>query len=176
MLDLNNVDASKVILSDIQEKIFGIEKAMSTFFCIFDASLVILAAEILCSCIWQHLLESTKEKLSKFCHVLLTRAFTTVRHVNKTDVVTLDTTFGSFSHIIGAFYGRSNSPWLGERKSKRSCFPKLDAIKNAIADILTGLSKKPVTLSWEDNNCSTMEISGLEIGWGQVMDESSCLD
>ncbi|KAL2327153.1 hypothetical protein Fmac_020580 [Flemingia macrophylla] len=60
--------------------------------------------------------------------------------------------------------------------SKRSCFLKLDAIKNAIADILTGLSKKPVTLSWEDNNCSTMEISGLEIGWGQVMDESSCLD
>ncbi|KAL2322867.1 hypothetical protein Fmac_027246 [Flemingia macrophylla] len=61
--------------------------------------------------------------------------------------------------------------------SKRSCFPKLDAINNAIADIvsqfLTGLSKKPVTLSWEDNNCSTMEISGLEIGWGQVMDESS---
>ncbi|KAL2347673.1 hypothetical protein Fmac_001673 [Flemingia macrophylla] len=41
---------------------------------------------------------------------------------------------------------------------------------------LTGLSKKPVTLSLEDNNCSTMEISGLEIGWGQVMDESSCLD
>ncbi|KAL2326813.1 hypothetical protein Fmac_020240 [Flemingia macrophylla] len=79
--------------------------------CIFDASLVILAAEILCSCIWQPLLESTKEKLSKFCHVPL-----------------------------------------------------------------TGLSKKPVTLSWEDNNCSTMEISGHEIGWGQVMDESSCLD
>ncbi|KAL2326299.1 hypothetical protein Fmac_025357 [Flemingia macrophylla] len=70
----------------------------------------------------------------------------------------------------------SNSPWLGERKSKRSCFPKLDAIKNAIADILIGLNKKPVTLSWEDNNCSTMEISGLEIGWGQVMNESSCLD
>ncbi|KAL2337029.1 hypothetical protein Fmac_011475 [Flemingia macrophylla] len=147
MLDLNNLDASKVILSDIQEKIFGIEKAI----CIFDASLVILAAEILCSCIWQPLLESTKEKLSKFCHV-------------PTDVVTLDTTFGSFSHIIGAFYGRSNLPRLGERKSKRSCFPKLDAIKNAIVDILTGLNKKPVTLSWEDNNCSTMEISGLEIG------------
>ncbi|KAL2329861.1 hypothetical protein Fmac_017442 [Flemingia macrophylla] len=147
MLDLNNLDASKVILFDIQEKIFGIEKTI----------LVILAAEILCSCIWQPLLESTKEKLSKFCHVPLTRAFTTVRHVNKTDVVTLDTTFGSFSHIIGAFYGRYNSPWLGEHK-------------------LTGLNKKPVTLSWEDNNCSTMEISGLEIGWRQVMDESSCLD
>ncbi|RDX66325.1 SEC12-like protein 1 [Mucuna pruriens] len=51
--------------------------------------------------------------------------------------------------------------------SKRMCFPKLDAIKSATADILTGLSKKPVTLSWEDSNCSTVEISGLDIGWGQ---------
>ncbi|WJX13921.1 Phosphoglucan phosphatase DSP4, chloroplastic [Trifolium repens] len=51
--------------------------------------------------------------------------------------------------------------------SKRSCFPKLDAIKSATADILTGLSKKPVTLSWGHNNCSTVEISGLDIGWGQ---------
>ncbi|KAK7391493.1 hypothetical protein VNO78_19909 [Psophocarpus tetragonolobus] len=52
-------------------------------------------------------------------------------------------------------------------QSKRSCFPKLDAIKSATADILTGLSKKLVTLSWEDSNCSTVEISGLDIGWGQ---------
>ncbi|XP_061353421.1 phosphoglucan phosphatase DSP4, amyloplastic [Gastrolobium bilobum] len=52
-------------------------------------------------------------------------------------------------------------------QSKRSCFPKLDAIKSATADILTGLSKKHVTLSWENNNCSTVEISGLDIGWGQ---------
>ncbi|XP_020222556.1 phosphoglucan phosphatase DSP4, amyloplastic [Cajanus cajan] len=52
-------------------------------------------------------------------------------------------------------------------QSKRSCFPKLDAIKSATADILTGLSKKPVTLAWEDSNCSTVEISGLDIGWGQ---------
>ncbi|KAF3434119.1 hypothetical protein FNV43_RR25222 [Rhamnella rubrinervis] len=50
---------------------------------------------------------------------------------------------------------------------KRSCFPKLDAIKSATADILTGLRKKLVTLTWEDNNCSTVEISGLDIGWGQ---------
>ncbi|KAL2949463.1 hypothetical protein AAZX31_20G177200 [Glycine max] len=52
-------------------------------------------------------------------------------------------------------------------QSKRSCFPKLDAIKSATADILTGLSKKSVTLSWEGSNCSTVEISGLDIGWGQ---------
>ncbi|KAE7997105.1 hypothetical protein FH972_001767 [Carpinus fangiana] len=51
--------------------------------------------------------------------------------------------------------------------SKRTCFPKLDAIKSAAADILTGLRKKLVTLTWKDCNCSTVEISGLNIGWGQ---------
>ncbi|XP_004496155.1 phosphoglucan phosphatase DSP4, amyloplastic isoform X2 [Cicer arietinum] len=51
--------------------------------------------------------------------------------------------------------------------SKRSCFPKLDAIKSATADILTGLNKKPITLSWEGGNYSLVEISGLDIGWGQ---------
>ncbi|KAL3323743.1 hypothetical protein AABB24_038083 [Solanum stoloniferum] len=51
--------------------------------------------------------------------------------------------------------------------SKRSCFPKLDAIKSATADILTGLKKMPVTLTWHGDNCTTVEISGLDIGWGQ---------
>ncbi|KAL6493753.1 Phosphoglucan phosphatase DSP4, chloroplastic [Orobanche gracilis] len=68
--------------------------------------------------------------------------------------------------------------------SKRSCFPKLDAIKSATADIyglgssrqdmgrwndwvLTGLQKMPVKLTWYNNDCSTVEISGLDIGWGQ---------
>ncbi|XP_059628393.1 phosphoglucan phosphatase DSP4, amyloplastic isoform X2 [Cornus florida] len=53
--------------------------------------------------------------------------------------------------------------------SKRSCFPKLDAIKSATADILTGLKKKLVTFTWKDGNCSTVEISGLDIGWGPRM-------
>ncbi|KAL0322191.1 UNVERIFIED_CONTAM: Phosphoglucan phosphatase DSP4, amyloplastic [Sesamum calycinum] len=61
--------------------------------------------------------------------------------------------------------------------SKRSCFPKLDAIKSATADIvstrfsrplmLTGLKKKPVTFKWRSVDCSTVEISGLDVGWGQ---------
>ncbi|XP_058207708.1 phosphoglucan phosphatase DSP4, amyloplastic isoform X3 [Rhododendron vialii] len=51
--------------------------------------------------------------------------------------------------------------------SKRSCFPKLDAIKSAAADILTGLKKKLVTLTWECSTCSNVEVSGLDIGWGQ---------
>lgn len=51
--------------------------------------------------------------------------------------------------------------------SKRSCCPKLDAIKSATADILTGSKKKLVTLRWYHSKCSTVEISGLDIGWGQ---------
>ncbi|KAL3838245.1 hypothetical protein ACJIZ3_022836 [Penstemon smallii] len=51
--------------------------------------------------------------------------------------------------------------------SKRPCFPKLDAVKSATADILTGLKKKPVMLTWSGQNISTVEISGLDIGWGQ---------
>ncbi|KAJ8624080.1 hypothetical protein MRB53_032610 [Persea americana] len=52
-------------------------------------------------------------------------------------------------------------------QSKRPCFPKLESIKRATADILIGLSKSLVTLTWKGNNCSTVEISGLDIGWGQ---------
>ncbi|XP_048135099.1 phosphoglucan phosphatase DSP4, amyloplastic isoform X4 [Rhodamnia argentea] len=51
--------------------------------------------------------------------------------------------------------------------SKRSCFPKLYAIKSATADILTGSKKKPISLTWQDGNSSTVEVSGLDIGWGQ---------
>ncbi|CAN1238705.1 Phosphoglucan phosphatase DSP4, amyloplastic [Linum grandiflorum] len=51
--------------------------------------------------------------------------------------------------------------------SKRPCFPKIEAIKSATVDILAGFRKKLVTLSWKDSNCSSVEISGLDIGWGQ---------
>ncbi|MED6108840.1 Excision repair cross-complementation group 1, variant 2 [Stylosanthes scabra] len=47
----------------------------------------------------------------------LTHALTTVRHVNKTDVVTLGTTFGSLSHIMGAsMEDLARCPGIGERK------------------------------------------------------------
>ncbi|KAK6933471.1 AMP-activated protein kinase, glycogen-binding domain [Dillenia turbinata] len=52
-------------------------------------------------------------------------------------------------------------------QSKRSCFPKIDAIKSATADILTGLRKKLVTFKWKGDNCSSIGISGLDIGWDQ---------
>ncbi|KAL6645381.1 hypothetical protein ACP70R_016989 [Stipagrostis hirtigluma subsp. patula] len=54
-------------------------------------------------------------------------------------------------------------------QSKRACCPKLEAIKLATADMLTGLSKNRVTLKWENGSCSSVEISGLDIGWGQKM-------
>lgn len=38
---------------------------------------------------------------------------------------------------------------------------------------LTGLKKKAVTLTWNGRNCSSVEISGLDIGWGQVIHELS---
>ncbi|KAL2334156.1 hypothetical protein Fmac_015369 [Flemingia macrophylla] len=95
MLDLNNLDASRVILSDIQEKIFGIEKAIAIF-----------------------CFQKTKPTQHS------------VRELRA---------LGLTPHLLTSHCTE-----------------------------LTGLSKKPMTLSWEDNNCSTMEISGLEIGWGQL--------
>ncbi|CAL5343260.1 unnamed protein product [Camellia sinensis] len=65
--------------------------------------------------------------------------------------------------------------------SKRLCSPKLDAIKSATADIIKklGLRKRLVTLTWKGSNCSTVEVSGLDIGWGQRMplkyDNEQCL-
>nr|ADP88922.1 starch excess 4 [Gunnera manicata] len=65
--------------------------------------------------------------------------------------------------VQGYNLGDANSLLL----SKRSCFPKLDAIKSATADILTGLSKKRVHLTWKSDKCLSVDISGLDIGWGQ---------
>lgn len=47
-------------------------------------------------------------------------ALTTVRHVNKTDVVTLGSTFGSLAHIMDAsMEDLARCPGIGERKVKR---------------------------------------------------------
>ncbi|KAG8380584.1 hypothetical protein BUALT_Bualt06G0030700 [Buddleja alternifolia] len=63
--------------------------------------------------------------------------------------------------------GYKLSEAYGLLMNKRPCFPKLDAIKSASADILTGMKKKPVKLTWSGGDYSTVEISGLDIGWGQ---------
>ncbi|KAK9714375.1 hypothetical protein RND81_06G089600 [Saponaria officinalis] len=51
--------------------------------------------------------------------------------------------------------------------SKRACCPKLESIKSATADILTGLKKKAVVFKWRGPTCTLVEISGLDVGWGQ---------
>ncbi|KAH7293685.1 hypothetical protein KP509_28G036700 [Ceratopteris richardii] len=53
--------------------------------------------------------------------------------------------------------------------SVRPCFPKLEAIRNATCDLLTGSAKETVFLKWQDDDCRTVEISGLDIGWGQMV-------
>lgn len=52
-------------------------------------------------------------------------------------------------------------------QSVRPCFPKLDAIRSATADMLTDGSKQLITLKWKKGKCSSVEVSGLDIGWGQ---------
>ncbi|WVY97568.1 hypothetical protein V8G54_029719 [Vigna mungo] len=71
----------------------------------------------------------------------LTHALTTVRHVNKTDVVTLGTTFGSLSNIMGAsMEDLARCPGIGERKVKRlfdtfhEPFKRVDSSRQAIPD------------------------------------------
>lgn len=50
----------------------------------------------------------------------LNHALTTIRHVNKTDVVTLGSTFGSLSSIMDAsMEDLARCPGIGERKVKR---------------------------------------------------------
>ncbi|KAL8155388.1 DNA excision repair protein ERCC-1 [Apium graveolens] len=50
----------------------------------------------------------------------LTHSLTSIRHVNKTDVVTLGSTFGSLSHIMDAsMEDLGRCPGIGERKVKR---------------------------------------------------------
>lgn len=47
---------------------------------------------------------------------------------------------------------------------------KFDGVSSCLK--LTGLKKMPVTLTWHGDNCTTVEISGLDIGWGQVIFKS----
>ncbi|KAK9919755.1 hypothetical protein M0R45_028334 [Rubus argutus] len=78
------------------------------------------------------LLEVTKTAMLHECTLLcawsleeyylsrLNHALTTVRHVNKTDVVTLGTTFGSLSHVMDvSMEDLARCPGIGERKVKR---------------------------------------------------------
>ncbi|MCO5584705.1 hypothetical protein L7F22_038637 [Adiantum nelumboides] len=55
--------------------------------------------------------------------------------------------------------------------SVRPCFPKLEAIRNATCDLglqLTGGTREMILFKWPDDDCEKVEISGLDVGWGQV--------
>ncbi|KAE9618976.1 hypothetical protein Lal_00047786 [Lupinus albus] len=80
----------------------------------------------------------------------LTHALTTVRHVNKTDVVTLGTTFGSLSHIMGAsMEDLARCPGIGERKVKRlwdtfhEPFKRVESSRQPIPE--TSVQNKPAS-------------------------------
>ncbi|XP_008803935.2 DNA excision repair protein ERCC-1 [Phoenix dactylifera] len=64
--------------------------------------------------------DSIREQMDTDYLSRLTHALTTVRHVNKTDVVTLGSAFGSLSHIMDAsMEDLARCPGIGERKVKR---------------------------------------------------------
>ncbi|KAF4361801.1 hypothetical protein F8388_018967 [Cannabis sativa] len=68
----------------------------------------------------------------------LNHALTTVRHVNKTDVVTLGTTFGSLSHIMDAsMEDLARCPGIGERKVKRLHDTFHEPFKRAVVSVPT---------------------------------------
>nr|XP_023898496.1 DNA excision repair protein ERCC-1 isoform X1 [Quercus suber]POE53152.1 dna excision repair protein ercc-1 [Quercus suber] len=85
----------------------------------------------------------------------LTHALTTVRHVNKTDVVTLGTTFGSLSHIMDAsMEDLARCPGIGERKVKRLYDTFHEPFKRVVA------SRPAVPETPVQNN--TEPVSGIE--------------
>ncbi|MCO5579773.1 hypothetical protein L7F22_033635 [Adiantum nelumboides] len=53
--------------------------------------------------------------------------------------------------------------------SVRPCFPKLEAIRNATCDLLTGGAREMIPFKWPDDDCQKVEISGLDVGWGQML-------
>ncbi|CAL9090909.1 unnamed protein product [Musa acuminata var. zebrina] len=64
--------------------------------------------------------DSIREQMHSDYLSRLTHALTSIRHVNKTDVVTLGSTFGSLSHIMDAsMEDLARCPGIGERKVKR---------------------------------------------------------
>ncbi|KAK2403042.1 nucleotide repair protein [Trifolium repens] len=80
----------------------------------------------------------------------LTHALTTVRHVNKTDVVTLGTNFGSLSNIMGAsMEDLARCPGIGERKVKRlfdtfhEPFKRVESSRQTIPE--TSVQNKPAS-------------------------------
>ncbi|PNY05641.1 DNA excision repair protein ERCC-1-like [Trifolium pratense] len=97
----------------------------------------------------------------------LTHALTSVRHVNKTDVVTLGTNFGSLSNIMGAsMEDLARCPGIGERKVKRlfdtfhEPFKRVESSRQAIPE--TSVQNKPASpdTSFRNNAESSSSLEG----------------
>ncbi|OMO89239.1 DNA repair protein rad10 [Corchorus olitorius] len=79
----------------------------------------------------------------------LNHALTTVRHVNKTDVVTIGSTFGSLSSIMDAsMEDLARCPGIGERKVKRLYDTFHEPFKRVVSSIPT-MPETPVSKDTE---------------------------
>ncbi|XP_030534908.1 DNA excision repair protein ERCC-1 [Rhodamnia argentea] len=85
----------------------------------------------------------------------LNHALTTVRHVNKTDVVTLGSTFGSLSHIMDAsMEDLARCPGIGERKVRRLYDTFHEPFKRVVPNIAAAAPEAPVEKNAETGSIS----------------------
>ncbi|XP_030467061.1 DNA excision repair protein ERCC-1 isoform X2 [Syzygium oleosum] len=85
----------------------------------------------------------------------LTHALTTVRHVNKTDVVTLGSTFGSLSHIMDAsMEDLARCPGIGERKVRRLYDTFHEPFKRVVPNIAAAAPEAPAQKNAEPGSIS----------------------
>ncbi|KAK3418534.1 hypothetical protein EUGRSUZ_H04470 [Eucalyptus grandis] len=85
----------------------------------------------------------------------LTHALTTVRHVNKTDVVTLGSTFGSLSHIMDAsMEDLARCPGIGERKVRRLYDTFHEPFKRVVPNVAAAAPEAPVQKNAEPGSIS----------------------
>ncbi|KAL6146631.1 hypothetical protein ACLB2K_057309 [Fragaria x ananassa] len=96
----------------------------------------------------------------------LNHALTTVRHVNKTDVVTLGTTFGSLSHVMDAsMEDLARCPGIGERKVKRlydtfhEPFKRVVASRPAVSESSPPDNAEPCSVTEDKETKDTKEES-----------------
>ncbi|KAG8648239.1 hypothetical protein MANES_09G164300v8 [Manihot esculenta] len=89
----------------------------------------------------------------------LTHTLTTVRHVNKTDVVTLGSTFGSLSNIMDAsMEDLARCPGIGERKVKRL----YDTFHEPFKRVISSRPVVPETSSKGNEPSSINEVTDVE--------------
>ncbi|XP_004302450.1 PREDICTED: DNA excision repair protein ERCC-1 [Fragaria vesca subsp. vesca] len=96
----------------------------------------------------------------------LNHALTTVRHVNKTDVVTLGTTFGSLSHVMDAsMEDLARCPGIGERKVKclydtfHEPFKRVVASRPAVSESSPPDNAEPCSVTEDKETKDTKEES-----------------